>query len=222
MSLTVSYTPSSTFRRVPAGQWPARCVGVIDLGTQMTQFAGEEAKAQRQLLLQFECYGEDEQGVALTIEHEGKEVPLQINSRRLTLSMNEKSNLRKLLHAWRGRDFTADELKGFTFSKLAGAPCLLNVVHEERNGKTYANIFSITPLPSAMKKALPATDTPLTIFDFDSFDAAVFDSLSEYVQGIIKESAEFKSRKPPEKAAPAKAAPMTDTAFDDMDSDVPF
>lgn len=221
MSLTVSYTPSSTFRRVPAGQWPARCVGVIDLGTQSTQFPGEEAKLQRQLMLQFEVYGEDEAGVALTSEHEGREVPLQINSRRLTMSMNEKANLRKTLHAWRGRDFTPEELKSFNVGKLAGAPCLLNVVHEERGGKTYANIFSITPLPGAMKKTLPATETPMTVFDLDAFDAGIFDGLSEYVQKIIVESAEFKSRKPPAPAAPA-AAPASGTGFDDMDDDMPF
>ena len=107
--------------------------------------------------------------------------------------------------------------------KLAGAPCLLNVVHEERAGKTYANIFSITPLPGAMKKTLPATTTPLTVFDLDAFDAGIFDGLSEYVQKIIVESAEFKSRKPPAAAAPA-AAPAADakTGFDDMDDDIPF
>jgi hypothetical protein len=51
----------------------------------------------------------------------------------------------------------------------------------------------------------------------------VFDSLSEYIQNIVKESAEFKSRKPPAPAAaPAKAAAPA-TAFDDLDEDtVPF
>lgn len=223
MSLTVSYSPSAAFKRVPAGQWPARCVGVIDLGTQSTQYPGEEAKAQRQVMLQFEVYGEDEQGVPLTVEYEGREVPLQINSRRLTMSLNEKANLRKTLHAWRGRDFTADELKAFNIGKLVGAPCLLNVIHEEaKNGKTYAGIFSITPLPGAMKKTLPATGTPMTVFDLDAFDAGVFDSLSEYVQKIIVESAEFKSRKPPAQAAPAAAPrPSSAAAFDDID-DIAF
>lgn len=226
MSLTVSYSPSAAFKRVPAGQWPARCVGVIDLGTQQTQYPGEDAKAQRQVMLQFEVYGEDEAGVPLPVEHEGHEVPLQINSRRLTMSLNEKANLRKTLHAWRGRDFTAEELKAFNIGKLVGAPCLLNVIHEEaKNGKTYAGIFSITPLPGAMKKTLPPTDTPMTVFDLDAFDSAVFDGLSEYVQKIIVESAEFKSRKPPAPvatvAAPKGGASSAD-AFDDMDSDVPF
>jgi hypothetical protein len=223
MSLTVSYSPSAAFKRVPAGQWPARCVGVIDLGTQSTQYPGEDAKMQRQVLLQFEVYGEDEAGVPLTVEHEGDEVPLQISTRRMTMSLNEKANLRKTLHAWRGKDFTPEELKGFSIAKLIGAPALLNVVHEEgKNGKTYAGIFSITPLPSAMKKGLPAQATHQTIFDLDEFDGEVFEGLSEYLQNIVKESAEYKQRLAPVVSA-VKAKPAAPaTSFDDMDDDVPF
>lgn len=217
MSLTVSYSPSAAFKRVPAGQWPARCVGVIDLGTQSTQYPGEDAKMQRQVMLQFEVYGEDEQGVSLTVEHEGAEVPMQISTRRMTMSLNEKANLRKTLHAWRGRDFTPEELKGFSIAKLIGAPALLNVVHEEgKNGKTYAGIFSITPLPSAMKKGLPPAATKTVVFDLDEFDTETFDGLSEYLQNIIKESVEFKDRKPPAQ----KAAPVGET-FSDMEDDLP-
>ena len=222
MSLTVSYSPSAAFKRVPAGQWPARCVGVIDLGSQKTQFPGEEEKLTRQVQLIFEVYGEDEQGVALTVEHEGHEVPMQISTKRMTMSMNEKANLRKTLHAWRGRDFTPEELKHFTVGKLIGAPALLNVVHEEgKNRKTYASIFSITPLPAAMKKGLPPGATKSIVFDLDEFDADTFDSLSEYLQNIIKESVEFKARKPPAAKAPDPAT-ATVTAFDDIDNDLPF
>jgi hypothetical protein len=61
------------------------------------------------------------------------------------------------------------------------------------------------------------------MFDLDAFDAAVFDSLSEYVQKIIVESAEFKSRKPPAPAAaPAKGGASSADAFSDLDDDVPF
>lgn len=225
MSLTVSYSPSAAFKRVPAGQWPARCVGVIDLGTQSTQYPGEDAKMQRQVMLQFEVYGEDDAGVPLTVEHEGAEVPMQISTRRMTMSLNEKANLRKTLHAWRGRDFTPEELEGFSIAKLIGAPALLNVVHEEgKNGKTYAGIFSITPLPSSMKKGLPPAATKPTVFDLDEFDAEVFDGLSEYLQNIIKESVEFKDRKPPSKPAPMTTAAgvATTQALEDMDDDVPF
>jgi hypothetical protein len=138
----------------------------------------------------------------------------------MTMSLNEKANLRKTLHAWRGRDFTPEELKAFNMGKLVGAPALLNVVHEEgKNGKTYAGIFSITPLPAAMKKQLPASTTRHVIFDLDDFDLEVFDGLSEYLQNIIKESVEWKERKPP---APVAAKPAASVPLEDMDDDIPF
>jgi hypothetical protein len=204
MGLTVSYSPNSAFRKVPPGVWAARCVGVVDLGTQEVEFSGEK-KLQHKLQLTWEVFGEDEAGVALTIEQDGKEVPLQI-SKRYTLSLNEKAALRKDLAAWRGRDFTPEELKAFDISKLLGVPCLLNVQHNEApNGKTYANVASITPLPKGMPK--PASATPLVSFDLSDFDGEVFEALPEYTQEIIKASAEYKAKRAP-LAAAQKAASL--------------
>jgi hypothetical protein len=216
MGLTVSYSPNSAFRKVPPGVWAARCVGVVDLGTQEVEFSGEK-KLQHKLQLTWEVFGEDEAGVALTIEQDGKEVPLQI-SKRYTLSLNEKAALRKDLAAWRGRDFTPEELKAFDISKLLGVLCLLNVQHNEApNGKTYANVASITPLPKGMPK--PASATPLVSFDLGDFDGEVFEALPEYVQDVIKASAEYKARA---QAHMPKAKAATTPALEDMDDEIPF
>ena len=214
MGLTVSYSPSSAFKKVPPGVWMARCVGVVDLGTQEVEFSGEK-KLQHKLQLTWEVFGEDEAGVALVADQNGREVPLQI-SKRYTLSLNEKAALHRDLAAWRGRDFTPDELKAFDISKLLGAWCMLNVQHNESpNGKTYANVASITPLPAALKKNTPKSDTPLVSFDLSAFDGEVFESFPEYLQDVIKASAEYKATR----AAPAKA----EHAFADMEDDpLPF
>lgn len=218
MGLTVSYSASSAFKKVPPGVWVARCVGVIDLGTQEVEFNGEK-KLQHKMQLTWEVFGEDENGVELTADVNGKEVPLQI-SKRYTVSLNEKAALRRDLAAWRGRDFTPEELKAFDVSKLLGAWCMLNVQHNESaNGKTYANVVSITPLPAAMKKSLPHTTTDLVSFDLDAFDGEVFESLPEYVQEVIKESAEYKARRAP---APVAAKTVGAESLVDMDDDVPF
>ena len=153
---------------------------------------------------------------------DGSEAPLQI-SKRYTLSLNEKAALRKDLAAWRGKDFTAEELKGFDIAKLLGAYCMLNVVHEQSmdGQKTYANVASITPLPSALNKNKPKSSTPLVQFDLDSFEQAGYDALPAFLQKAIAESVEYRAlQKPVSKPAPGTAA--TNTAFDDMDSDVPF
>src|SRR5262249_30756803 len=71
-------------------------------------------------------------------------------SRVYTLSLNELSILRKDLAAWRSRDFTDDELKGFDLETIIGHACLLNVAHENRNGETYANVTAVMKLPKGM------------------------------------------------------------------------
>jgi hypothetical protein len=218
MGLIANSGSSQAFKKVPAGVHVARCVGVYDLGTQEVVFKGE-AKMQHKIQLTWEVLGEDENGVPMTTDGpDGKEHPLQI-SKRYTLSLNEKAGMRRDLAAWRGRDFNAEELAAFDVSKLLGAYCMLNVQHDESpNGKTYANVASITPLPSALAKAKPASDTKPVQFDIDAFDQKVFDSLPEFTQKAIRESVEFKART----SKPAPVAAAAGTAFDDMTSDVPF
>ena len=54
-------------------------------------------------------------------------------SRRYSLSLHEKSSLRRDLESWRGRAFTQEELRGFDLEVLIGVGCLVSVVHEQRN-----------------------------------------------------------------------------------------
>ena len=226
MGLIATSGSSQAFRRVPAGVHIARCISVIDLGTQEVVFSGE-SKLQHKISIGWEVLGEDEAGVPMTYEGEdGKEHPMQI-SKRYTLSLHEKAGLRRDLAAWRGRDFNAEELKAFGIDKLLGAYCMLNIQHDTAaNGKTYANVASITPLPSALAKAKPPSTTPTVRLDLDEFDGETFESLPQFLQDVITQSVEYKERKAKESAAQAKApaaGAKTGTAFDDMDEDpIPF
>lgn len=221
MGLTATAGSGQAFKRVPAGVWVGRCISVIDLGTQSVEFQGDH-KMQHKCVITWEVLGEDEMGVPLTVEVNGKETPMTI-SKRYTVSLNEKASLRKDLAAWRGRDFTADELKAFAIDKLLGAYCMVNVTHNENNGKTYANIASITPLPAALNKVKPKSDTPVVRFDLDEFDQATFDGLADYWQGLIKDSEEWKAKHAaPAKAPPKMAAAAAGAALEDMDDDIPF
>lgn len=60
-----------------------------------------------------------------------------------TASLDQKSTLRKDLRTWRGRDFSVEEAKAFDTERLIGAPCRLIVVHDEREGETYANVETV-------------------------------------------------------------------------------
>ena len=71
-------------------------------------------------------------------------------------------------------------------------PCLLNVVHREYNGKTYANIYGVTK----MMKGVPAPQgtLPHVTFDLDTDPLEKIADLPEWIQKKIKESVTYKER----------------------------
>jgi len=204
-------------KRVPAGAYIGRCYSLIDLGTQTTTGQYGE-KQQHKLRIGWELFGEDEQGQRLTVEVDGKEMPMTI-SKSYTVSLHEKAGLRKDLQAWRGKEFTDEEAKSFDVSKLMGAYCMVNVTTSETNGKTYSNVAGLTPLPGALKNVKPAAVHALVSFDLDAPDMDVFASFHEKLQEAIKRAPEWKrlgkTSEPPHDSGGGPG-------FDDMDSDIPF
>lgn len=209
MSFIAKDSGGGDFKRVPPGAYIGRCYSLIDLGTQEStgQFG---TKFQHKIRIAWELFGEDEQGNPLTVEVDGKTMPMTI-SKSYTVSLHEKAGLRKDLAAWRGRDFTEEEAKAFDVSKLLGAYCMVNCTQSETNGKTYTNVAGLTPLPGALKNAKPAPVHANVIFDLDKPDMKVFEGFHEKLQDAIKKS--------PEWAQLQKKT--TGSGFDDMASDLP-
>lgn len=180
------------FKRVPSGVHIGRCYSLIDLGTQTTNGQYGE-KQQHKIRVAWELFGEDESGQPLTIDVDGKEMPMTI-SKSYTVSLHEKAGLRKDLSAWRGRDFTEEEAKAFDVSKLIGAYCMVNVTTSENNGKTYSNVAGLTPLPAALKNAKPVGVHENLMFDLDNPNMAAFATFHEKLQDAIRNSPEWKAK----------------------------
>lgn len=209
-----------SFTPAPPGAHLARCYRVIDLGTQEIEYQGK-VSYQRKVLIGWELHGDDADGSPLRAA-DGK--PMTI-SKRYTLSLGDKANLRADLEAWRGKPFDAQEKKGFDITKLLGQFCMLNVVHMESGGKTYANIASIGPVPAVIKKNLPAGEHELQSFNIMAPDQKVFDSFHEKLQDVIRKSSEYIGRAAPKSVSAKQPNAATNTVgsgFDDMDSDIPF
>lgn len=178
--LTVSAESSGSFELPPAGPVAARCCRLVDLGSQKGEFQGK-ATLKRKLLVSWEL-----------AELRADGTPFQI-SRRFTLSLDEKASLRQFLQAWRGRPFSDEELSGFDLRKLLSAPAMLNIGHTNRNGKDYANILSVSPLPKGMS-APDLAAAPVT-FDIDAANAPdLLETLSENLQATIAASPEWAAR----------------------------
>lgn len=201
----------STFKIPPSGSFLGRLYRILDLGTQKVEWQGA-IKMQRKLMFSFELHGEDNDGQALTT-NDGK--PLMI-SKRYTMSLGEQSTLRKDLESWRGKKFTAEELLGFDLNVLLGKFAMCNVTHNDREGKTYANLSGLSQVPAALKKMPePIGVNELMIFSLDAFDQAKFDSLSDGLKEIIKKSAEWRGTNGEEEANKA-------VAIATLDDDMPF
>lgn len=219
MALTASDTGGGNFKRVPAGAHIARCFSIIDCGTQTTNGQFGETVA-RKIRLGWELFGEDENNEPLTIEYDGKVMPMTI-SKTYTLSLHEKAALRKDLSAWRGRAFTEEELQGFDITNVLGKHCMLNVTVSENNGKTYSNIAGISPMHKSMVK--PDGVHQSITFDLDDFDEKVFESFHEKLQDYIKQSPEYEDLfETVTTSVVNKPAPSKKSNFDDFEDDIPF
>ena len=200
------------FKKVPPGAYIGRCYSLIDLGTQLTSGQYGE-KLQHKIRIAWELFGDDEEGNPLTVDVDGKQMPMTI-SKSYTVSLHEKAGLRKDLAAWRGRDFTDEEAKAFDVAKLLGAYCMVNATTSETNGKTYTNVAGLTPLPGALKNAKPAAVHDNLVFDLDKPDMKVFNAFHEKLQDAIKKSPEWQKH--------AKQSSGSEDMPNDIAEDCPF
>lgn len=181
MSLTLPKNSGKEFETAPSGTFPATCYRLIDLGTQQIEWQGK-IKRQPKIMLSWELSDE--------MMSDGK--PFSIH-KRYTLSSSDKSSLRKDLEAWRGVAFTDSDFGTFDIGVLLGKSCLLGIVHEAKDGNTYANISSLLRLPKNMPA--PVLVNPITRFDLSNFSQHVFDGLSESLQAVIAKSPEYQALK---------------------------
>lgn len=210
--MAINATNNGTTRElIPAGNYIARCYQMIEIGHVSENIMGVQKTLQK-VRIGWEL--PDEKKV---FDPAKGEQPLVI-SKEYTLSMNEKSNLRKDLKSWRGKDFTEAEAKSFDITKLLGQACMLNVIHN--NGKSdptkvYEQISGITPLPKGVK--CPPQINKSVVLSYDNFDWNLFQSLPEFLQTKIKGSEEYQEMQSPG----TKSIPEADEITEPID-DLPF
>tara|TARA_R110002074_G_scaffold67090_1_gene158225 strand:- start:243 stop:836 length:594 start_codon:yes stop_codon:yes gene_type:complete len=172
----IAKSTETSYPKVPIGVHKARCVKVIDLGTQKQEYGGE-ISWKRQILVIWELPEELNNDQPMTI------------SKFYTLSLHEKSNLGKDLTSWRGRPFTETEKQGFDVTKLIGVTCQVNVMHKD-NGKE--DISSIMPLGKDDKIAEQFNPSvSFDIGDYQKGQKETFNQLSEGIRRMILRSKEL-------------------------------
>ena len=136
---------NAQYQSHPEGQFVGQCVDVIDLGDKVEEFPGTPKKLVPKCALVYRT-GErnSETGEYIDI------------AREFTISMGDKSNLRKYLEQWRGKPYSAEVVaQGVPLHKLTGQHGLLTVAHKTSGqGRTYANIVSCVGIPKQMANAV--------------------------------------------------------------------
>lgn len=163
------------FVPIAEGLHTARCISVYDLGTQHSDKFGSDS---HQILIQWELCDEDR-------EFEGEKYKAKV-SKTLTLSMNPKANLRKLVESWRGKKMTDEEAGVFDVLKLAGQPCMVQIVHTESGGKTYSNVAAVVSVPKG-------TTVPPSLAKVQTYEMGqpLPDNLPEWIATKMAAAPEF-------------------------------
>lgn len=192
---------NADFQNPTPGIHTAICYLIADIGYQQTNFG-----VKPMVVFGFELCDE---------LVEGTSKPLIVYE-RLTASMNEKANLRTMLTGWRGRPFTDEEAAEFDMKNVIGKPCQVNVVLNEKGGKTYANIQSVVPWPRGMNVPTPSNE----LLFYDPDNTSCRDKLPQWIKGKLDAALR------PEKAAASREAVEDAMAEQsrspDPDDDIPF
>lgn len=203
---------SGSYELAPVGVYSAVCVRLINMGMQETSYG-----LKHQVHLAFEIDEKMEDGRPFLM------------MQNYTLSLNEKARLRLDLQAWRGRAFSAEELKGFDLKSVLGKPLQVSVVHSA-DGQ-YANIGSMMPLGRGMSPLAPSGG--LIYINSLPEDNAGFELLSEKMKERVQKGLSIlkaqsapapQSFQAPPQATPAPvAAPAPAPApIPDIDDEIPF
>ena len=173
--------------QIKPGNYQGVCHRYLDLGTHHVDYyhegkhiVGDYHKVQ----ITWEIPDE-----RILIKKGGEELDLpRVISKEYNLTLGKKSNLRKDLQSWRGRDFTKTELEGFSLKNILKANGVINILHNE---KGYAYVTAVTPLMKNMVKKEP--ENPVVGFSIvnDGFDN--MPELPKWIKEKIQNSLEFEA-----------------------------
>lgn len=166
-------------KQVDPGTYIAICHRIVYAGTQPDTGFGAKPK----LVIFWELPTE-------RIEVDGKERPMglcKFYSLGNSGGMNKKSALRKDLSAWRGRDFTKEELSGFLLKNILGKGCQVVVEH---NDEGRAKVTAVVGLPKGTKTE-PAIN-PLVEYSIEDGKNPAFDKLPDWVKAMCSACLEWK------------------------------
>lgn len=227
MPINVNKIPSKRkpIPLLPIATYPGYLAQVIDLGLHSNIFKGEDKGPTRKIMLTYEFADEflkDEDGQDMT------DKPRWLSEEMWLYPL--KSERAISTHRYKALDPAS--VHGGDFVACLGSPINISVGHDTRStgkwaGHTFNNILGLSGMrPKDIEKMAKMVNKP-KFFDTEEPDVAVFLSLPQYVQGLIKANLEYtgsklesllKDVKTPE---PAKNAQPT-SVEEELDDERPY
>ena len=168
---------------VPQGAHVAILYSIVELGTMEVEYAGEK-KMSRKIRLTWELPEE-------VREFDGEMKPMVVG-KTFTASLFEQAKLRPIVVGMLG-SLSEEEEAEFDIKSLLGRSCMLQVSHEEYNGRKYANVASCTQLPKSVQA--PKQVNTSVYFDYATFDEGEYQKLPQWMKDKMAESQEMKARR---------------------------
>lgn len=175
---TASNKGGADYELIPEGLTLGVCYAIIDLGTHHDD---KFNKDKNEVCLIWELPDVE------PIMVDDKPMP-RVISKRYTLSLNERANLRNDLECWRGKEFTEEQLEGFDLKVLAGVNCQIQIFHHKKGAKTYANIKNLMPVPKGHVNVKPVN----TVVVYDIGNPVPDDgTIPEWICKVIRDAKEW-------------------------------
>lgn len=172
----------------PIGAHPAICYSIVDLGTHMKAFQGQDPKPTPLMQISWEFPNLPKQ----TFDEAKGPQPLAIHQ-EYTVSLGDKAKLFKVLQAWRGVNPVDLEKE---LPMFVGQPCLINVIHNQdkqnpniKYGNIAGNGTGIMRLPQGMQ--IGQMSNPKMFFNLDQYSHDKFIQLPEWIRKKIQSSLEW-------------------------------
>lgn len=175
--LKAKYTES---KPKPAGSFIARCVQIIDLGTQSIPTKNGGTWEAPKVILGFET-------AANMRNTKDGQIPY-IYEKEFINDMGEGKELRTTVEEWLGKSLTEEEAQNFDLGQLLDKPCHLVVAEQQKdNGTRYTKIDKVKKLEGEALSRI----TRLTAFSFENFNKDVFESLPDYISKKLALAKEY-------------------------------
>ena len=177
---------NSDYTPVPAGNHLARVYQIIHIGTTHDDTPWGP-KDRNKVRITWELPNERKEFKA----GEGDK-PFSISA-TYTLNFGDKANLRKVVEGMLGATLYDEEASTFDVETLLGRSCMVNVTHREKDGKKYANVDTVAPVPKGM--TVPEPENEWVVLNYtDKWNQGTFDKLPDFIKNQMYETQEYKKK----------------------------